>query len=105
MSRNNSWRLIIIIAVLLFSLNEIFFRDYRFVPPKGRDLVEYFHERARVAPTETTFSNIVFTARATAKDQRGPGVCQPASRHRHERHPALLPVSMRGMNRPRRPTS
>ena len=64
MSRNNTWRLIIVIAVLLFSLNEIFFRDYRFVPPKGRDLVEHFAERARVAPSETTFSNIIFAARA-----------------------------------------
>ena len=68
MSRNNSWRLIIIIAVLLFSLNEIFFRDYRFVP---RDLVEHFAERARVAPTETTFSNIVFAARAMQKTNAG----------------------------------
>ena len=67
MSRNNTWRLIIVIAILLFSLNEIFFRDYRFVPPKGRDLVEHFAERARVAPTETTFSNIVFVARALQK--------------------------------------
>jgi len=67
MSRNNTWRLIIVIAVLLFSLNEIFFRDYRFVPPKGRDLVEHFAERARVAPSETTFSNIVFAARAMQK--------------------------------------
>ncbi len=67
MSRNNTWRLIIVIAVLLFSLNEIFFRDYRFVPPKGRDLVEYFRERAHVAPTEMTFSNIVFTARTMQK--------------------------------------
>ena len=64
MSRNNSWRLIIVIVVLLFSLSEIFVRDYRFIPPKGRDLVEHFAERAHVAPTETTFSNIVFTARA-----------------------------------------
>ncbi len=67
MSRNNTWRLIIVIAVLLFSLNEIFFRDYRFVPPKGRDLVEHFGERARVAPAETTFSNILFAARAMQK--------------------------------------
>ncbi len=67
MSRNNTWRLIIVIAVLLFSLNEIFIRDYRFVPPKGRDLVEHFAERARVAPTETLFANIVLTARTLQK--------------------------------------
>jgi len=59
--------LIIVIAVLLFSLHELFLRDWIFIPPKGRDLVEHFAERARVAPSETIFSNIVFTARLMQK--------------------------------------
>jgi len=57
MKRNNLWRLTIVLVVLFWSLYEMY-------PPTGRDLVQQFTKDARVAPNDTTFSNIVFQARA-----------------------------------------
>src|SRR6185295_19029830 len=51
MSRNNFWRLVFVVLVVLWSLYEIY-------PPKSRDLVQYFRERA--ARPDATFSNIVY---------------------------------------------
>jgi len=56
MKRNNLWRLTIVLVVLFWSLYEMY-------PPTGRDLVQQFTKDARVAPNDTTFSNIVFQAR------------------------------------------
>ena len=60
MKRNNYWRLAIVLTVLVWSLYEMY-------PPRGRDLVKQFQEDARVAPNDTTFSNIVFEATSLQK--------------------------------------
>ncbi|HOX56565.1 MAG TPA: protein translocase subunit SecD [Candidatus Paceibacterota bacterium] len=39
MNRNNFWRLILVVLVVLWSLYELY-------PPKGRDLVQYFRDKA-----------------------------------------------------------
>lgn len=57
MKRNNFWRVTIVLVVLFWSLYEIY-------PPTPRNLVQEFTKEARVAPGDTTFSNIVFQARA-----------------------------------------
>lgn len=60
MKRNNLWRLTIVLIVLFWSLYEMY-------PPRGRDLVQQFVTDARVAPNDSTFSNIVFQARELQK--------------------------------------
>jgi SecD/SecF fusion protein len=60
MKRNNVWRFAIVLVVLFWSLYEMY-------PPTGRDLVQEFVKEARVAPGDTTFSNIVFSARELQK--------------------------------------
>ncbi len=60
MKRNNYWRLAIILTVLVWSLYEMY-------PPSARDLVKQFQKDAQVAPNDTTFSNIVFTANSLQK--------------------------------------
>lgn len=57
MKRNNLWRLVIVIGVLIWSFYEIY-------PPSGRDLVEQFIKEARVAPSDPTFAAIIGEARA-----------------------------------------
>src|ERR1035437_8164732 len=53
MSRNNTWRFVVVVIVVLWSFIELY-------PPRGRDLVQYFRERAVKRPeTAATFSNIV----------------------------------------------
>lgn len=39
MNRNNFWRVVLVVLVVLWSLYELY-------PPKGRDLVQYFREKA-----------------------------------------------------------
>ncbi len=60
MKRNNLGRLTIVLLVLIWSVYEMY-------PPSGRDLVQQFTKDARVAPNDTTFSNIVFQARELQK--------------------------------------
>jgi SecD/SecF fusion protein len=60
MSRNYLGRLILIIAVLIFSLYELY-------PPTGRNLVEVFRNRA--ASRDATYSNIVANAEALEKQR------------------------------------
>ncbi|HWI57475.1 MAG TPA: hypothetical protein VNZ22_09625, partial [Bacillota bacterium] len=50
MNRNNFWRFVLVLLVVLWSLYELY-------PPKGRDLVQVFRERA--VSRDGTFSNIV----------------------------------------------
>jgi len=51
MNRNNFWRFILVIGVLVWSLYEIY-------PPADRDLVEVFRDRA-VNRSETNFTAII----------------------------------------------
>lgn len=51
MNRNNVWRFVLVVLVVLWSFYELY-------PPKGKDLVQYFRERA-VNTRDTAFSNIV----------------------------------------------
>jgi SecD/SecF fusion protein len=52
MNRNNFWRFIIVVMVLLWSIYEIY-------PPKGTDLVEKFRDRAIASRSDTNFTGIV----------------------------------------------
>jgi SecD/SecF fusion protein len=61
MNRNNFWRFILVVLVVLWSLYEIY-------PPKGRDLVQVFRERAHA--TDTNFTAIV--SRATELQKKFP---------------------------------
>ncbi|MCU0783259.1 MAG: protein translocase subunit SecD [Verrucomicrobia bacterium] len=60
MNRNHFWKLVFIGLVVAWSLYEMY-------PPKGRDLVQVFQERAR--GSDGTFSNIVYMARELQKAQ------------------------------------
>ena len=60
MNRNNLWRFVIVIAVLVFAITEIY-------PPTNRDLVQVFREQARGA--DETFSKIVEQAQALNKER------------------------------------
>jgi SecD/SecF fusion protein len=51
MNRNNVWRFVLVLIVVLWSFYELY-------PPKGRDLVQYFREKG-VYTKEPVFSNIV----------------------------------------------
>jgi SecD/SecF fusion protein len=51
MNRNNFWRFVLVLLVVLWSFYELY-------PPKGKDLVQYFRERA-VNTRDGNFSNIV----------------------------------------------
>ena len=61
MNRNNLWRFVLVLLVVLWSFYELY-------PPKGRDLVQYFRERA-VNTRDGSFSNIVVRAQALQKAQ------------------------------------
>jgi len=64
MNRNNFWRFVIVILVIAWSLYELY-------PPRGRDLVEVFREKA-VSRADTNFTAIVQKAAAlnrTAPDK------------------------------------
>src|SRR5437879_5175668 len=56
MNRNNLWRFVLVVVVVVWSLIELY-------PPKGRDLVVYFRERA-VNTHDGVFSNIVAKAQS-----------------------------------------
>lgn len=58
MNRNNVWRFVLVVGVVAFSFLELW-------PPKGRDLVQYFSEKAVVR--DGAFSNIVAKAGALQK--------------------------------------
>jgi SecD/SecF fusion protein len=59
MNRNHFWKLVLIVGLVAWSLYEMY-------PPKGRDLVQVFQERAR--GSDATLSNIVFQARELQKE-------------------------------------
>lgn len=50
MNRNNLWRFVLVVLVVSWSFYELY-------PPKGRDLVQHFKERA--VNRDAAFSNIV----------------------------------------------
>ena len=55
MKRNNLWRFVLVILVVAWSFFELY-------PPKGRDLIQYFNEKAVLH--DATLSNIVVKARS-----------------------------------------
>src|SRR5882724_5829565 len=59
MNRNNFWRFILVLLVVLWSLYELY-------PPNGRDLVQHFRERA--IHTDTNFTAILEKAQAMQKE-------------------------------------
>jgi SecD/SecF fusion protein len=58
MNRNNFWRLVLVVLVILWSLYELY-------PPKGRDLVVFFREKA--VSRDPAFSAIYQKAQALQK--------------------------------------
>jgi len=60
MTRNNTWRFIIVVLVVLWSLYEAY-------PPTNGDLIAQFEKRAVVPAGDTTVSNILAVARENAK--------------------------------------
>ena len=58
MNRNNLWRFILVVLVILWSLYELY-------PPKGRDLVLYFRDKA--VDRDPTFTTIFTNALALQK--------------------------------------
>src|SRR5438309_3094260 len=61
MKRNNIWRLILVVSVIFWSLYELY-------PPKGRDLVQVFRDKA--VNRDTNFTAIV--QRALALERTAP---------------------------------
>jgi len=66
MKRNNLWRLVIVLGVIIWSFYEIY-------PPRNRDLVEQFVKEARVAPNDPTFASIISEAREAQKTNANRG--------------------------------
>src|ERR1051325_2357104 len=62
MNRNNFWRFILVVLVILWSLYELY-------PPEGRDLIQVF--RGRAYKPDATFSNIVFQTYTLQKKAPG----------------------------------
>jgi SecD/SecF fusion protein len=61
MNRNNFWRFVLVVFVVLWSLYELY-------PPSSRDLVQYFRERAvKTSANLATFTNIMAKAEALQK--------------------------------------
>jgi len=58
MNRNNVWRFVLVVLVVVWSLIELY-------PPKGRDLVQYFRERS--VNHDVAFSNILVQVHALQK--------------------------------------
>src|SRR2546423_14186948 len=58
MNRNKFWRFAIVVAVLIWSFYEIY-------PPRGRDLIEVFADRA--TQRDTNFTAIIQNARELQK--------------------------------------
>ena len=63
MNRNNLWRFVLVLLVVLWSFYELY-------PPTGKDLVQYFRSRA-VNTRDGNFTNIV--ARAQFLEKTAPG--------------------------------
>lgn len=59
MNRNNVWRFVLVLLVVLWSFYELY-------PPEGKNLVQYFRERA-VNTRDNVFSNIVAQAQSLEK--------------------------------------
>src|SRR5215472_5432616 len=57
MNRNNFWRFILVVLVLLWSIYELY-------PPRGSDLIEKFRDRAIASRADTNFTGIVDRALA-----------------------------------------
>ena len=57
MNRNNFWRCVLVSLVVLWSLYELY-------PPQGRDLVQYFRDRADRGSRDATFTTILTNALA-----------------------------------------
>ncbi|MGO8674580.1 MAG: protein translocase subunit SecD [Limisphaerales bacterium] len=62
MNRNNYWRVVLVVLVILWSLYELY-------PPEGRDLIQYFRQRAR--GHDTAFGLIV--QKAEQLEAKSPG--------------------------------
>jgi len=62
MNRNNFWRFVIVVGIIVWSLYEIY-------PPRGRDLVQVFTERA--INRDTNFTAMVNRARELEKAAPG----------------------------------
>src|SRR5438067_1732628 len=60
MNRNNFWRFILVVLVILWSLYEVY-------PPKGRNLVQVFREKARNTRGDTNFTAIISKAMTLEK--------------------------------------
>ncbi len=58
MNRNNFWRFVLVVLVIVWSVYELY-------PPQGRNLIQVFRERA--VNKDATFSNIVYQAAALQK--------------------------------------
>src|SRR4029079_994183 len=63
MNRNNVWRFVLVLLVVLWSFYELY-------PPTSKDLVQYFRSRA-VNTRGGNFSNIVAQAQSLEKATRG----------------------------------
>ena len=59
MNRNNVWRFVLVVLVVLWSFYELY-------PPEGKNLVQYFREHA-VNTRDTVFSNVVARAQSLEK--------------------------------------
>jgi SecD/SecF fusion protein len=58
MNRNNLWRFVLVVLVVVWSLIELY-------PPEGRDLIQYFRERS--INHDVAFSNILVQVQALQK--------------------------------------
>ncbi len=64
MSSKNTWKFALVVLILAFSLYELY-------PPEGRDLAQFFREKAVIPPNDTTFSNIVVRLQALQQERPG----------------------------------
>ena len=64
MNRNNFWRFVLVVLVILWSLYELY-------PPEGRDLLLYFREKAVNRTGDATFAAIFQKAQALQKAMAG----------------------------------
>ena len=97
MNRNNFWRFVLVVLVILWSLYELY-------PPEGRDLLLFFREKA--VNRDATFTAIFQKAQALQKAMPEKPYDNLVGGHRHQRHHPLFPVLWRqGTSCTRRPTS
>ena len=55
--KKDFWRFIIVVCVVFWSIQQVFFPQFRWIPLSGRDLVQEFHDRA--VRRDATFTKIV----------------------------------------------